>query len=168
MRALFAIDLRSLALFRIATATLLLVDLASRARLLTENYSDAGAYPRATVLVNFPIGALPSLHLLSGSARFQLGLFVLAGIAAALLLVGYAPGQPPQPPGSCCARCTCAIRSSSTAATPCSACCCSGACSCRSGPAGRSMRAAAHPRLSPAPARRPPRRCSCRSPACSS
>jgi len=87
--ALFAIDLRSLALFRIALATLLLVDLASRARLLAENYSDAGAYPRATVVLDYPIGPLPSLHMLGGSVPYELGLFVVAGLAAALLALGY-------------------------------------------------------------------------------
>jgi hypothetical protein len=88
-RLLFGIDLRSLALFRITAATLLLLDLADRARLLGVNYTDAGAHPRAAVLTYHQPGVLPSLHLLAGSARAQLALFVLAGIAAALLAVGW-------------------------------------------------------------------------------
>ena len=87
-RLLFGIDLRSLALLRITTAVLLLVDLADRSRLLITNYADAGAHPRAVVLTYHPLG-LPSLHLMSGSARAQIALFLLAGVAAALLAVGW-------------------------------------------------------------------------------
>lgn len=88
-RLVFGIDLRSLALFRIVAATLLLYDLADRTRLLTVNYTDAGAHPRAVVLDYYEPWLLPSLHLMAGSARVQLALFVLAGIAAALLAIGW-------------------------------------------------------------------------------
>ena len=67
---------------------LLLVDLADRARLLVANYTDAGAHPRAAALTYYQHG-LPSLHLMAGSARAQIALFVLAGVAAALLAVGW-------------------------------------------------------------------------------
>ena len=43
----FSIDLRSLAVFRIAFGTLLLCDLGLRAPLLETNYTDAGVMPRA-------------------------------------------------------------------------------------------------------------------------
>jgi HTTM domain len=86
---LFGIDLRSLALLRISLGVILLVDLASRARLLTTNYTDAGAHPRAVVLIYHSPGALPSLHLLFGSARAEIALFVVAAVAAALLAVGW-------------------------------------------------------------------------------
>jgi hypothetical protein len=88
-RLLFGIDIRSLALLRIVAGTLLLYDLADRARLLTANYADAGAHPRAVVLDYYEPWLLPSLHLMAGSARVQLVLFVLAGIAAALLAAGW-------------------------------------------------------------------------------
>jgi len=87
--ALFAIDLRSLASFRICAGLLILVDLASRARLLAENYTDFGVQPRTAVLAYFEPGFLPSLHMLAGSLRFEVALFVLGALAAALLLVGY-------------------------------------------------------------------------------
>jgi len=87
-RLLVGIDLRSLALLRITAAVFLLIDLADRARLLITNYTDAGAHPRAVALTYYQYG-LPSLHLMAGSARVQLALFVLAGIAAALLAVGW-------------------------------------------------------------------------------
>jgi Vitamin K-dependent gamma-carboxylase len=87
--ALFGIDLRSLALFRISAALLILFDLASRARLLETNYTDFGAQPRSAAVAYFEPGLLPSLHMLAGSVRYELALFVLAALAAVLLLVGY-------------------------------------------------------------------------------
>ncbi len=81
---LFMIDLRSLALFRIALGALLLIDLGCRARLLETNYTDAGVLPRAIM------PALPrySLHALSGGSALQIVLFTLAAVFAAMLLAG--------------------------------------------------------------------------------
>jgi hypothetical protein len=89
VRALFGIDLRSLALFRVALGSILLIDLASRARLLTANYADLGAHPRALALAHQTAGTLPSLHLLFGSTFAQGLLFAAAAVAALLLLVGW-------------------------------------------------------------------------------
>jgi HTTM domain len=86
---LISIDLRSLAAFRIMLSVLLLVDLASRARLLTTNYTDAGVHPRSVMLGLLEPGALPSLHMLAGSTRAELALFVVAGAAAVLLGLGW-------------------------------------------------------------------------------
>ena len=83
---LFSIDLRSLAVFRIALGAILLVDLGFRARFLGVHYTDAGAIPRA-------LAADPtrfSLHALSGEAAFQGMLFAVAALFAALLLAGLA------------------------------------------------------------------------------
>jgi hypothetical protein len=88
-RAVFTIDLRSLALLRIVLATLVLVDLASRARLLQTNYTDVGAHPRSAVLAYREPGALPSLHLLSGSAEVQAALFCVAALVALALALGW-------------------------------------------------------------------------------
>ena len=86
---LLGIDVRSLALFRLSLGVILLVDLASRARLLTTNYTDAGAHPR-TALASYTVeGTLPSLHALAGSARAEIALFVAAAVAAALLALGW-------------------------------------------------------------------------------
>ncbi|MEN8159293.1 MAG: hypothetical protein ABFS41_04380 [Myxococcota bacterium] len=88
-RTLFTVDLRSLALVRILLGTLILVDLASRARLLTTNYTDLGAHPRIAVLSYREPGSLPSLHLLSGSADVQAALFGLAALVALALVLGW-------------------------------------------------------------------------------
>ena len=87
--ALFAIDLRSLALFRIALAVVLLVDLATRAPFLVTSYTDAGAHPRQVLVDYHERGTLPSLHLLSGAVEVQAALFGIAALAGALLLVGW-------------------------------------------------------------------------------
>lgn len=86
---LFAVDLRSLALFRIALGALLLLDLATRAPMLATSYSDLGAHPRAVLVAYHEAGTLPSLHLLSGAVGVQAALFAAAAIAALLLAVGW-------------------------------------------------------------------------------
>jgi hypothetical protein len=89
LRAWFGIDLRSLALFRVALGALLLVDLASRARLLATNYADLGAHPRELVLAYETAAALPWPHLLFGSTLAQGLLFAAAALAALLLALGW-------------------------------------------------------------------------------
>jgi len=89
LRAWFGIDLRSLALFRVALGALLLVDLASRARLLETNYADLGAHPRELVLAYETAAALPWPHLLFGSTLAQGLLFAAAAVAALLLALGW-------------------------------------------------------------------------------
>jgi hypothetical protein len=90
LSSLFAIDLRSLAAFRIALAALLIADLAKRALTLEAHYSDVGYLPRAVaseMLASAPWFA--SFHFLSGETWFQAALFVLAGAVALAMLVGY-------------------------------------------------------------------------------
>src|SRR5262245_42318967 len=82
---LFGLDLRSLAVFRIGLALLLLSDLVGRAADLVAHYSDDGVLPRSAIATPRYV----SLHLLDGSADFQAALFVLAGLFAAALLVGW-------------------------------------------------------------------------------
>lgn len=88
IRILFGIDLRTLALFRILLAGVVIADLIGRARDLSAHYTDTGILPRADL-----IGHLgqwqPSLHFASGSAAGQALLFFGAGLAALSLLVGY-------------------------------------------------------------------------------
>lgn len=83
---LFGIDLRSLAAFRIALAGLILVDLVYRFRVMEAFYTDGGVLPRS--LVDPPLQGF-SMHLLSGSGAFQWLLFVMAGVFALLLLLGF-------------------------------------------------------------------------------
>lgn len=87
-RQVLLIDLRTLALFRVLLATMVIVDLVMRARDLTAHYSDRGILPRPALLGAFGEW-FPSLHLASGSASVQAALFVVAGIVAFALLVGY-------------------------------------------------------------------------------
>tara|TARA_R110002096_G_scaffold16106_14_gene55043 strand:+ start:1293 stop:2951 length:1659 start_codon:yes stop_codon:yes gene_type:complete len=90
VRDLFGIDLRSVALFRICLGLILLVDLFVRSADLGVFYTDAGVLPRADLLADFQRSNwLYSVHLMSGGAIFQLLLFVVAGIAAACMTLGY-------------------------------------------------------------------------------
>ncbi len=82
----FGMDVRALALYRIALGALLLLDLLDRSRDLEAHYTDAGALPRA--LIPNVDGRL-SLHMLSGDATAQTALFVLAGVASLGVLLGY-------------------------------------------------------------------------------
>lgn len=84
----FSIDLRSLAVFRIAIATLILVDLLTRAGDLTAHYADEGAWPIETARKRLPLGGF-SLHLFNGSVEFQAILFLITGAFALAMLVGY-------------------------------------------------------------------------------
>jgi predicted DCC family thiol-disulfide oxidoreductase YuxK len=85
---IFGIDLRTLALFRVCLALIILIDLALRARDLTAHYSDNGVLPRAALLGDIGQG-FNSLHLISGSAKVQAMLFLLAALVALALMVGY-------------------------------------------------------------------------------
>jgi len=85
----FGADLRSLALLRVALAGLVLCDVGLRARDLTVFYSDAGVLPRAEYLARVGEGWGWSLHLVSGAAWLQAGLFAVAALAALAMLVGW-------------------------------------------------------------------------------
>jgi len=80
------LDLRSLAVYRMGMALLLLADLILRSRDLFAHYTDWGILPRD---VNVYRPSLLMLHQLSGSAWFEAMMFIIAGIFALLLLVGY-------------------------------------------------------------------------------
>jgi len=88
LRAAYSLDLRSLALFRIALASVILGDLISRAQDLTAFYTDWGVLPRAALLDKFSVAQRFSIHLISGGATFQMILFLVAGIFALMLLFG--------------------------------------------------------------------------------
>ena len=88
LRAVFSIDLRSLALFRAMLGSVLLLDLFLRSADLATFYTDAGVLPRKDLL---QIGHRWhwSLHTASGELWWQVVLFVLAALFALALLVGY-------------------------------------------------------------------------------
>src|ERR671912_1304474 len=86
---IFGADLRSLAVFRIVLALLVLADLANRATDLYQHYADAGVLPR-TVLVEEVLSPwVFSLNLMNGGSYFQALLFGVAALAALGMLVGY-------------------------------------------------------------------------------
>jgi len=85
LKTLFAIDLRSLALFRIAIASLLLVDLVERVQFISINYADDGVLPSGLM---GGIWRVLSAHAWHGSVGWQIFLFLLAATAALMLLFG--------------------------------------------------------------------------------
>lgn len=84
----FSIDLRTLAVFRVGLGVLLIVDLILRARDLTAHYTDSGVFPR-TAAINFLSHWRVSIHVSNGTADFQLLLFLIAAVAALLLMIGW-------------------------------------------------------------------------------
>ena len=88
LRNAYSLDLRSLALFRIGLALVLLGDLFVRSFDLTAFYTDWGVLPRAALLEKFSPADRFSVHLLSGQPTFQVALFLTAGVFALMLLFG--------------------------------------------------------------------------------
>ncbi len=86
-RAIFSIDFRALAAFRIGLASLILVDLLLRSSDLTAFYSDEGVLPRKEWLSLYHQWRI-SLHVANGSTIFQAGLFLVHASFASLMLVG--------------------------------------------------------------------------------
>ncbi|MBD2102747.1 DUF393 domain-containing protein [Leptolyngbya sp. FACHB-261] len=86
---IFSLDLRSLALFRMGLALVILADLGFRARSLTAHYSDVGVLPRTALIGEVLKPWYWSIHLISGQPLVQALLFGVAGLIALALLVGY-------------------------------------------------------------------------------
>lgn len=84
----FGADLRSLALFRIVLAAIVLMDLAARLGDLTVHYTDAGVLPRDVAERGLNDWRW-SLNFLSGSLAFQQLVFAATALAALALLLGY-------------------------------------------------------------------------------
>lgn len=90
-RAVFNIDVRSLALFRVAIAGLVLCDLFLRSFDIHAFYTDDGVLPRS-LLLEFYRGTKifwTCVHLCSGSAWWQVTVFGVFSIFALMLLCGY-------------------------------------------------------------------------------
>ena len=88
IRTVFGIDLRTLALFRVCLGLWLLADLINRAGHLVAHYTDIGVFPRATAVEYLSDWRL-SIHFVNGSAWFQATLFIIAGLLALCLVLGY-------------------------------------------------------------------------------
>jgi len=88
--AAFGVDLRSLALWRIALAGVLLVDLADRSRFLVAHYTELGALPTELLVESFGRTSWLGIHAwLSGSPAAVAGLFGVNALALLALLVGW-------------------------------------------------------------------------------
>ena len=85
----FSADLRSIAVFRIVLALLILAVLANRATDLSAHYTDKGVLPRSVLLEEVLSRWAFSLNLMNGELFFQALLFGLGMLAALGMLVGY-------------------------------------------------------------------------------
>lgn len=88
IRRRFKIDTRALAAFRVSLGLILLSDLALRSRNLRAFYTDYGVLPRTALLESADPLHL-SLHVISGEARIQTLLFLIAAGFAVALTIGY-------------------------------------------------------------------------------
>ena len=86
---IFSLDTRTLALYRVTLALLVLTDLAMRARDLTAHYTDAGILTRAFALAHHDIPTYFRLYYVSGDAWWTILLFALTALAALMLLLGH-------------------------------------------------------------------------------
>ncbi|MEK6928835.1 MAG: DCC1-like thiol-disulfide oxidoreductase family protein [Nanoarchaeota archaeon] len=89
IREIFGIDYRSLAIFRVGLALLILFDLYVRSKALVAHYTDYGVLPRVELISRFTPPMQFSLHNISGEPFFQAILFLIAFIFALALLFGY-------------------------------------------------------------------------------
>ena len=89
LQQVFGLDLRSLALFRIGLALVIIIDLIIRAGDLRAHYSDYGISPRSDSIDQFIDPWYWSIHLINGQPFVQGLLFILAGLIALALLFGY-------------------------------------------------------------------------------
>lgn len=87
-RELFGIDVRALAVYRVALGVLLLLDLANRTRFLSAHYTDDGLVSRTLMIPRMKTWTL-SLYWMNGTAGFAAAMFLIAALFALLLLVGY-------------------------------------------------------------------------------
>jgi hypothetical protein len=86
---IFGIDLRSLALFRVALGLCVLADIVARLDDLSVFLTDNGVVPRIAVLELWDPAVINSLHMVSGSYLYQLALLLIAATAAFSMTIGY-------------------------------------------------------------------------------
>lgn len=89
VRQIFGLDLRSLALFRVAIGLVIIADLIDRGQDLTAHYTDIGLLPRTALIQHFMNTWGVCLHLVTGTFAGMAVLFVLQGWVAFLLAIGY-------------------------------------------------------------------------------
>ncbi|HEY9652668.1 MAG TPA: HTTM domain-containing protein, partial [Coleofasciculaceae cyanobacterium] len=89
LEEIFGLDLRSLAVFRIGLALIVIADLIGRAKALTAHYTDYGILPRSLLIDELLQPWYWSIHLFSGQPLVQWLLFLVAFFFAIAMLVGY-------------------------------------------------------------------------------
>lgn len=87
--ALFALDLRSLALMRMGVALAIIIDLVIRATSLEAHYSDTGVLPLEALFQYAWNPNYLSVYTMVGSWQMQAVLFLFNGICALCLMAGY-------------------------------------------------------------------------------
>lgn len=85
----WSLDLRSLSLFRIVLALVIIADLVLRSRYLVEHYTDMGIFPRQAFLDLWEKNTTWTIHTASGTLWFQVLIFSIHAFFALWLLVGY-------------------------------------------------------------------------------
>jgi hypothetical protein len=89
LKRIFVLDLRSLALLRIGMGAVVLLDLLIRSTDLTAHYTDKGVLPLRVLFEHAWNPWSFSLHAISGLWTVQSALFLLSGVFAFCLLVGW-------------------------------------------------------------------------------
>jgi hypothetical protein len=89
IRRPFVLDLRALALLRMGTAVIVLLDLGIRSTDLEAHYANMGVLPVSVLLEHTWTPYQFSLHAASGLWQVQAVLFALAAVVAGALLLGY-------------------------------------------------------------------------------
>ena len=89
VRSRFTVDTRALAALRISLGLIILIDLFHRAGDLELYYTDDGVYPLVAYETTYSRFTGLSLHAASGDLWFQQMMFVLAGLFAVALILGY-------------------------------------------------------------------------------
>ncbi|MGF1481783.1 MAG: DCC1-like thiol-disulfide oxidoreductase family protein [Cyanophyceae cyanobacterium] len=89
LAAIFGLDRRSLAVFRIGLALIVIADLMTRLQALQAHYTDAGVLPGQVLERELLRPGYWSLHLISGHFLIQALLFFFALLIALAMLVGY-------------------------------------------------------------------------------
>lgn len=84
----FALDLRSLALFRVAISLIIFLDAIQRSRSVFSHYANLGVWPVVEAIMTHDSHAF-SLNFINGNTTFQLIMFIVTMIASVSLMIGY-------------------------------------------------------------------------------
>ncbi len=89
MNKWIGLDMRSLALFRVGLALVMLMDLYNRSHDVEAHYSDSGVLPRDEQLDKFMGRWILTFHLMTGQTEYVGALFALQAFFALWMLFGY-------------------------------------------------------------------------------